>query len=54
MSEYAEPSDNIEECDCSNCKNIFWVPYYDGCPDMGHPQFRPFCGTEFGWIEEIA
>jgi hypothetical protein len=54
MSEFEEPSDNLEECDCTNCKNVWWVPYYDGLPDMGHPKFCPFCGVEFGSVEEMV
>jgi hypothetical protein len=53
VNDYGEDlSDNIEECDCANCKSVFWVPYFRDLPDIGHPQFCPFCGVEFGWIEE--
>ena len=54
MNEYTNPLDNLEECDCTICKNIWWVPYYDGFPDMGHPSFCPFCGVEFSSVEEMV
>ena len=53
MNEFSEPSDNIEECECSECKSVFWVPYYEDLPDMGHPSFCAFCGAEFGVREQI-
>ena len=52
MSVYDERGDNIEECECSECKSVFWVPFYDDLPDIGHPTFCPFCGVEFGWMME--
>jgi hypothetical protein len=45
-------ADDLEECTCMGCKGFFWVPYYSGLPDIGHPAFCPFCGAEFGWKEE--
>jgi hypothetical protein len=53
MNPHSEPMDDMEECSCSNCKGLFWVPYYESLPDMGHPAFCCFCGSEFGWMMEV-
>lgn len=47
MESFNEPLDNLEECFCSLCRNIWWVPYYEELVEMGHPSYCPFCGAEF-------
>ena len=45
--------DNCEVCECSGCKGVFIVPYYEGMPEISHPSFCPFCGGEFTYINEV-
>lgn len=54
MNDYSEPSDDLEECVCMNCKGIFWVPYYEGLSDIGHPAGCPFCMLEFGLVIDVS
>jgi hypothetical protein len=47
MGDNSEPLDDMEECQCGTCKGLFWVPYYEMLPELGHPSFCAFCGSSF-------
>jgi len=47
MNPYNEPLDSLNECECAECKNIWWVPFYDEFPMMGAPSYCCFCGARF-------
>ena len=44
--------DDLIECECVNCKNVFWVPGF-GEVELGLPDFCPFCGIEYNYMEEM-
>ena len=51
MNEHSELMDDLMECECMGCKNIWWVPGYDDS-DLAMPSFCPFCGMEFNVFME--
>lgn len=42
--------EELEICRCMVCKGEFAVPYHEVLPDIGHPNYCPFCGLEFDVI----
>jgi len=51
MDENSGLMDDLIECECLSCKNVWWVPGYDEI-ELGMPTFCCFCGCEFNvWAD---
>jgi len=51
MNENSGLMDDLIECECLSCKNVWWVPGYDEI-ELGMPSFCCFCGCEFNvWAD---
>ena len=53
MNQYSEPCDDLLFCECSNCKNEFYVPYYEDLPEVSFPSFCCYCGFTFYKVVEV-
>lgn len=42
--------EGLEEIHCNECKNMFWVPYFED-KDLGAPEGCPFCMQRFVWYD---